>query len=49
MHAQIENKIQILNLIYFLQPHNDRNEIFTSIRPQIKVDRRGKVYTPMHM
>ena len=49
MHAQIKIQKTTLNCNYFLQPLNDRNEIFASIRPQIKVDRRGKVYTPMHM
>ena len=32
-----------------MQPLTDHNELFSSIRPQIKVDRRGKVYTTMHM
>ena len=32
-----------------MQPTDDCNEIFSSVRPQIKVDQRGKVYTPMHM
>ena len=27
----------------------NRNEIFACVRPQIHIDRRGKVYTPMHM
>ena len=31
------------------QPLCNRNEIFASVRPQIQIDRRGKVYTPMHM
>ena len=34
---------------FLLQPNFDRNEIFSAIRPQLKVDRRGRVYTPMHM
>ena len=27
----------------------NRNEIFACVRPQIHINRRGKVYTPMHM
>ena len=32
-----------------MQPKQDTNEIFASVRPQIRVDRRGAVYTPVHM
>ena len=37
------------NHFYLLQPVYNRNEIFSCVRPQIKVNRRGKCYTPMHM
>ena len=45
----MKNEYLNINCNFVLQPLNDRNEIFASIRPQIKVDRRGKVFTPMHM
>ena len=37
------------NNYYIFQPHKDKNEIFSSIRPQINVSRKGFLYGPRHM
>ena len=44
-HTENVNKFCYINF----QPLYNRNEIFACVWPQIQIDRRGKVYTPMHM
>ena len=44
-HTDNVNKFCYINF----QPLYNRKEIFACVRPQIQIDRCGKVYTPMHM